>query len=124
MDIASLWSILVIAFLVQQLWQVAKSLWKDGRLQVNRAGPLVLAIILAATSGIDLFVTLGVPLRYVWLAVALTGVLCSRGAGAIYDAITKLQQLRADIAMPADLKPGGAAPSQAAAAPVTSPPAS
>lgn len=93
--IASIWPIIVIAFLVQQLWQVGKKLWVGGKPQANRIGPLVLGVILAATSGIDLFVALGVPLRWVWLAIALTGVLCSQGAGAIYDMIKKLQQYRA-----------------------------
>lgn len=105
MDIVSLWSVLVIAVLVQTIWQAVKSLWQGGRLQVNRLGPLVLAVILALTSGINVFDVLGVPLRYVWLAAALTGVICSRGASVLHETIKRLSQLRVELSTPAGPPP-------------------
>ena len=83
-------SIIVLAFLVEAIWTNLKMIWDKNKLNWNMVGSLIVAIIVAIGTKIDIFPVLGIDIFIPYLGATLTGILVSRGANVVYDLIKKI----------------------------------
>lgn len=88
----SLLLILVVAVLVEAVWENLKMVWQSGKLNVNMIGSLVVSILIAILTKIDIFGALGITIN-IYVGSALTGIIISRGANFVHDLLTKVNQL-------------------------------
>lgn len=89
----SLLLILVVAVLVEAVWENLKMVWQSGKLNVNMIGSLVVSILIAILTKIDIFGALGITIN-IYIGSALTGIIISRGANFVHDLLTKVNQLK------------------------------
>lgn len=77
--------LIIMAFLVEALWETLKMTWQEGKLNKDRVGALVSGLIIAFTINIDLFTTIGLTPNFKYVGVIATGILISRGANFMHD---------------------------------------
>ena len=82
--------ILVLAFVVEALWETLKMVWKDGAFSVNKVGALVIGIIACINFNIDVFEQVGIDGLNKIVNLVLSGVLVSRGGNFVHDLFNKL----------------------------------
>lgn len=73
------------AILTEKLWESLKLISEKKKVSVDRIGALVLGIVIALGTGIDLFAAVGLPINLPYLGLILTGIIISRGANFIHD---------------------------------------
>lgn len=87
--------LVIVALLVESVWESAKMVWQSGKFSVNVLGALLLGVAVCTLAHIDLFglvgITMGVPL----VGEILTGILVSRGSNFVHDLLAKLNESRA-----------------------------
>lgn len=83
--------LILVSILVEAIWENCKMIWKEGKLNVNMIGSLILGIIVCLSAGLDLFQIIGIGLNIPILGCILTGIIVSRGANFVNDLFTKLQ---------------------------------
>jgi len=83
--------LVIIAALIEAVWQNLKMIWKTGEVNFNKVGTLVLGIFVAVSAGMDIFAMIGIPLAVVYAGEVLTGVLVSRGANVVHELIDRIQ---------------------------------
>lgn len=83
--------IVIIAILVEAIWENCKMIWKDKKVNANMIGVLILSIIVCVIAKADLFPIVGIELALPYVGSILTGILASRGANFLNDLIGKLQ---------------------------------
>lgn len=81
----SAYQLLVIALAVEAIWETAKLIWQEGKLNIDRLGAVILGIVLCILAQVDFFDTVAVPLCYPTIGMALTGIIVSRGANFLHD---------------------------------------
>lgn len=86
-------SLFIIAILVEAIWENIKTIWEDG-VNINRVGPLILAVIICALANINIFNFLGIDLAFNIVGCIFTGILVSRGANAVSDIFSKINNYR------------------------------
>ena len=89
MDFAQL---VLVAILVEAIWENFKMIWKDKKLNINMIGSLILAILICTLANIDIFAVIGINLIVPIVGSILTGIIVSRGANFVNDLFTKLQK--------------------------------
>lgn len=82
--------ILVVAFVVEALWETLKMVWQDGAFSVNKVGALVIGIIACINFNIDVFEQVGIDGLNKIVNLVLSGVLVSRGGNFVHDLFNKL----------------------------------
>ena len=82
--------ILVLAFVVEALWETLKMVWKDGAFSVNKVGALVIGVIACVNFNIDVFEQVGIDGLNKMVNLVLSGVLVSRGGNFVHDLFGKL----------------------------------
>lgn len=88
MDFAQL---VLIAILVEAVWENLKMVWQENKVSVNMIGSLILSIIICCLAQIDIFAIVGIPLLVPVVGYILTGVIASRGANFINDLFSKIK---------------------------------
>lgn len=84
--------VIILALLCEAIWENLRMIWENGKFNINRLGALVVSIIVALGTKIDLFKILDFEMVQV-LGSILTGILISRGANVVHDLLTKIQEL-------------------------------
>lgn len=84
--------IIILAMLCEAIWENLRMIWENGKFSINRLGALILGVILALATQIDLFKVLDIEIIPV-IGSIFTGILISRGANFIHDLLTKIQEL-------------------------------
>lgn len=84
--------VIILALLCEAIWENLRMIWENGKFSINRLGALVVSIIVALGTKIDLFKILDFEMVQV-LGSILTGILISRGANVVHDLLTKIQEL-------------------------------
>lgn len=77
--------IVVMAFLVEAIWETLKMTWQEGKLSKDRVGALAVGLIIAIAINIDLFVAIGLEPVFNYIGVIATGILISRSGNYIHD---------------------------------------
>lgn len=85
--------ITILALLAEAIWENLKMIWENNKFSVNRLGALILSIILALATQIDLFKVLDIEIVPV-IGNIFTGILISRGANFIHDLLVRIENLR------------------------------
>lgn len=88
----SIITLLVLAIIVESVWETLKMTWQDGKVSIDRIGALVVALVVAIATNFDMLALVKVDSSIPFLGVILTGILLSRGSNFIHDLITKLGQ--------------------------------
>jgi len=90
----SILTILTVAILVEAIWENLKMTWQDGKFSLEKLGILILAIIVAILTKIDLFNVVGINITIPYVGSFLTGIIISRGANVVHDLFSKIQVLK------------------------------
>lgn len=90
-------SILVVAILVEAVWENIKMIWQNGKFNIDMIGSLVISILVAVLTKINIFSALNVSIN-VYVGSALTGIIISRGANFVHDIFAKVNQLKSNNA--------------------------
>jgi len=85
--------LIILALLAEAIWENLKMIWENGKFSVNRLGALILSVIIAVGTKIDLFKLLNLNMFIPVLGSIFTGILISRGANVVHDLLTKIQDL-------------------------------
>lgn len=82
MDLTKL---VIVALIAESLWETAKLIWQHGKINIDRIGAILVGILLAIITGLDMFEMLGLKLSIPILGEIITGLLLSRGANFMHD---------------------------------------
>ncbi len=86
-------SIIVLAFLVEALYSNLRMIWDSNKLNWNNLGALIVSILVAVFTGVDVFPTLGIGIAVPFVGSVLTGILISRGSNVVYDLLRRVNEL-------------------------------
>jgi len=89
-----LFKLLVVAAVVEAIWETCKMLWQKGKLAVDLIGAVLLAILLCIAASVDFFEFIGIPLCIPYLGKVLSGLLISRGANFVHDFLKLVEGLK------------------------------
>lgn len=84
--------VIVMAFLVEAIWETLKMTWQEGKLSKDRIGALSVGLVIALTMNIDLFIAVGLEPIFKYTGVIATGILISRGGNYIHDLFSLLDR--------------------------------
>lgn len=84
--------LVIIAILVEAIWENLKMVWKEGKFNINMIGSLVLSVAICSFTGSDIFSIVGINLNLPVLGCILTGIIVSRGANFVNDIFSKLRE--------------------------------
>lgn len=84
--------LIVVAFLVEAIWETLKMTWQEGKLSKDRIGALVVGMVIAFTMNLDLFVAVGLNPIFNYVGVIATGILVSRGSNYVHDVINLINK--------------------------------
>lgn len=84
--------IMILSMLCEAIWENLRMTFEGGKFNINRLGALVVSIIVALGTKINLFEILGFEIVQI-LGSVLTGILISRGANVLHDLLNKIQAL-------------------------------
>ena len=87
MDFASL---IVLAILVEAVWENIKMVYDKKKLHISMIGSLVISILVCILANADIFAMVKVNLSVPIISNILTGIIVSRGANFVNDLFTKL----------------------------------
>jgi hypothetical protein len=87
---------IVLALLVESVWETAKMVWQEGKFNWERLGVLVLGVAVCVLASADLFTAIGIELAVPYVGAVLTGILSSRGANFLHDLVEKLITIKGD----------------------------
>lgn len=88
---------LVIAFIAEAIWETLKLVWEDGKLSIDRVGAVIVGLLLALGTRLDLLEMIGVPTYIPYMGIVLTGLLISRGANFAHDLLEVISSLYQDL---------------------------
>ena len=82
--------LVVMAFLVEAIWETLKMTWQEGKVKGDRIGALFVGILLALSIKADILVAIGMKSSFKYVGVIVTGILISRGSNFMHDLVSKL----------------------------------
>lgn len=86
--------LLVVALIVEAVWETCKMFWQDGKISVDRIGAVLFGVFLCVAAGVDFFAMVGLPLVIPFVGAVLSGLLVSRGANFIHDLFGAVEKTR------------------------------
>jgi len=87
-------SIVVLALIGEAVWETLKMTWQNGKVSIDRIGALLVGLLLAIGTGMDLLETAGITMRIPFVGTVLTGILISRGANFTHDIVATVSNLQ------------------------------
>ena len=84
--------VIILSMLCEAIWENLRMIWENGKFSINRLGALIVSIIVALGTKINIFEILDFEIVQV-LGSILTGILISRGANVLHDLLNKIQAL-------------------------------
>lgn len=83
--------LVIVAILIEAIWENLKMIWKDRKISLNTIGVLVISIVVCLLAKIDIFPIVGLSLSVPFVGSGLTGIIVSRGANFVNDLFEKLK---------------------------------
>lgn len=83
----------VAALLIESVWESSKLIWENGKFNIDKIGGIVIGILVALGSGLNLLEQAGIPMSIPYVGEIMTGLLLSRGANFIHDIFGKVGEL-------------------------------
>ena len=84
--------VIILSMLAEAIWENLRMTFEDGKFSINRLGALIISIVVAVGTKINIFEILDFEMWTI-LGSILTGILISRGANVVHDLLTKIQAL-------------------------------
>ena len=88
MDFAQL---VLVAILIEAIWENIKMIYDKQKLNVNMIGSLVLGVVVCLLAQIDIFPIVGLNMAVPFVGSIFTGIIVSRGANFVNDLFKKLK---------------------------------
>lgn len=82
--------LIIIAILVEAIWENLKMIWDKNKLNINMLGSLLLSMIICVLAQINIFKIVGIELIVPIIGYLLTGIIVSRGANFVNDLFSRL----------------------------------
>lgn len=82
--------LIVIAILVEAVWENIKMIYKEKHFSVSMLASLIISVIVCVLAKADIFAIVGITIEVPFISSILTGVICSRGANLVSDLFTRL----------------------------------
>lgn len=82
--------LIIVAFLVEAIWETLKMTWQEGKANGDRIGALIVGIVLAFTLNIDFFEVVGFTPAINYIGIISSGIIVSRGGNFIHDLLSKV----------------------------------
>lgn len=82
--------LIIIAILVEAIWENLKMIWDKNKLNINMLGSLLLSMIICVLAQINIFKIVGIELIVPIIGYLLTGIIVSRGANFVNDLFSKI----------------------------------
>lgn len=82
-----IWHIILLAVLAEAVWETLKMVWQKDKLHPDVLGSLIIGVLLALSTGLNLFEVVGLPIINPYLGQIFTGILASRGANFVHDLV-------------------------------------
>lgn len=83
--------LIIIAILVEAIWENLRMIWDKNKLNINMLGSLLLAMTLCTIFKVDAFPIIGLSTNIPVIGSLLTGIIVSRGANAVNDLFKKVK---------------------------------
>ena len=83
--------LVVLAILVESVWESLKMVWEDDKFNIDAIGTLVLGVLIALVARVDIFDVINISATTSIVGVVLTGILISRGGNFVHDLLKRLE---------------------------------
>lgn len=80
-----LFKIILVAALCEATWETIKMTWQNGKISLDRIGALLLGILLALATKMDILTLAGLHSAHPVVGIICTGIVVSRGANFVHD---------------------------------------
>jgi len=90
----SILSLMVVALISEAVWETLKMTWQQGKISIDRIGALVIGLVLAFVTGLDMLKLLDISSRISPIGIILTGILISRGSNFIHDLLGSINNIQ------------------------------
>lgn len=90
MNNAALAQLVIIAVLVEAIWENVKRVYSENKVDTSVIGSLGVSVLVCVSTGADIFPLVGMPLVVPFLGSILTGIITARGANFVNDLFTRL----------------------------------
>lgn len=84
--------LVVVAILVEAIWENIKMVYKEDRFSISMIGSLVISILICILANMNIFEMVGIEMSVPIICNIFTGILCSRGANLVSDLFTKIKR--------------------------------
>lgn len=84
--------LVVVAILVEAIWENIKMVYKEDRFSISMIGSLVISILICILANMNIFEMVGIEMSVPIICNVFTGILCSRGANLVSDLFTKIKK--------------------------------
>jgi len=82
--------LIIVAILVEAIWENIKMIWENGKASIDRIGALVIGILVCVLTSVDIFPIVNIPIAIPIVGSVLTGIIVSRGANFVHDLLEKI----------------------------------
>ena len=86
--------IIIIAILIEAIWENLKMVWQNGKINIDKIGALVISIIVCLLVNANVFSLVGLTICIQYIANIFTGIIVSRGANVVHDLFSKLSNIK------------------------------
>lgn len=83
--------LIIIAILIEAIWENLKMLYDKDKININMIGSLTLGMLICILARINVFDIVGITLTIPFFGYVLTGIIVSRGANFVNDLFKKLK---------------------------------
>lgn len=82
--------LIIVAILIEAIWENIKMIWQNGKFSIDRIGSLVISILICILAKIDIFPIVNLSIMVPVIGSILTGIIVSRGANFVHDLFNKI----------------------------------
>ena len=82
--------LVIVAILIEAIWENIKMIWQNGKFSIDKIGSLVISILICILAKIDIFPIVNLSIMVQVIGSILTGIIVSRGANFVHDLFNKI----------------------------------
>ena len=82
--------LVIVAILIEAIWENIKMVWQNGKFSIDKIGSLVISILICILAKIDIFPIVNLSIMIPVIGSILTGIIVSRGANFVHDLFNKI----------------------------------
>lgn len=82
--------LVIVAILIEAIWENLKMIWQNGKFSIDKIGSLVISILICILAKIDIFPIVNLSIIVPVIGSILTGIIVSRGSNFVHDLFNKI----------------------------------